>query len=96
MVEFLSQFESYIKKEIQDAISQHPIIKGLSDKQVPEPSSSRYMTRKHAADYIDYSVGTIDKWAREGKLHPIYPNGKKSVRYDKEELDQIMQTFKVK
>ncbi len=93
-MELLSAFESFLIKKIHECISEHPVIRSLQEPKPPEPQSRRYLTRKHAAEWLDYSVGTIDRFAREGKITPIYLAGNRSVRYDIEELDRLRGTIK--
>ncbi len=93
-MELFSAFESFLIKKINECISEHPAIRALQDLKPTEPTGTGYLTRKHAAEHLDYSVGTIDRLAREGKINPIYPFGNRSVRYDIEELDRLKRTFK--
>lgn len=44
----------------------------------------RYLTRKQAAQFLNVSVSSIDKWTASGKIRRIYIQG--SPRFDKMEL----------
>ncbi|NNF32819.1 MAG: helix-turn-helix domain-containing protein [Saprospiraceae bacterium] len=47
--------------------------------------TSRYLTRKQVAQYLNIGLSTVDYWARIGKLHKIRIDG--SVRFDKHQID---------
>lgn len=51
---------------------------------------SPWKTRTESAEYARVSVGTIDRWAREGDLTRHYPRGTRSVRFHRDELDRLM------
>lgn len=53
----------------------------------------RWLRRQTAADYLDITVSTLDRWADQGKItkHRLELDGIMSTRYDKLELDRLVQ-----
>lgn len=51
---------------------------------------SPWLTREEAAEYARVSVGTIDRWARDGKLPRHRVEGTRSVRFHTDDLDKLM------
>lgn len=51
---------------------------------------SPWKTRQEAAEYARVTVGSIDRWARNGDLTRYYPRGTRSVRFHRDELDSLM------
>lgn len=51
---------------------------------------STWLTRDEAAAYARVSVGTIDRWAREGQIVKYTVGCTRSVRYKTVDLDAMM------
>lgn len=51
---------------------------------------STWLTRDEAAEYARVSVGTIDRWAREGQITKYTVGRTRSVRYKTVEIDAMM------
>lgn len=80
----------FIDQRIKEYFIQNPIIQDHK----PVTLTDKYLTRAEAAQYAKYHVGTIDRFSREGKLTKLYPFGSRSVRYDREEIDRNILSFK--
>ena len=90
--EFKKELVSLIDQRIRKYLKNIPV-KPISMPKGENVDHSRYLTRKQTAYRIGYSVGSIDRFRREGKLHPVFPFGGSSIRYDREEIDRVMQTL---
>jgi excisionase family DNA binding protein len=51
---------------------------------------SPWKTRLEAAQYARVTVGTIDRWVRDGLLTRHTVSGTRSVRFHTDDLDKLM------
>ena len=81
-----------IREVLQEELS---ILKGdILESIQTSKETSRYLTRKQVAQYMNIGLSTVDYWSRLGKLTKIQIDG--SVRFDKVELDNFLTLKKEK
>ncbi len=51
---------------------------------------SPWLTREEAAAYARVTAGTVDRWARDGKITKYRVTGTRSVRFLRTEIDACM------
>lgn len=91
MEDFTTTLLQIIRREIDNILSNHPILNKLKDSEANQQViAPRYLTRKSAAIYLDTSLASIDRRASTGKLKKIYPFGDNTVRFDREEIDKAI------
>lgn len=55
------------------------------------PSTARWLTRTEAAERLRVKPGTVDAWAREGKLPRYFPGKtRRFARYRIEDVDAYL------
>ena len=54
----------------------------------------RYMTEQEAADFLNLSVKTLQKWRYQGS-GPVYHKFGKVVRYQQTELDEFANSSRI-
>lgn len=64
--------------------------KKIAEAATSATEAAGWMTRARAAGYMDVSLNTIDRWAREGKIRRYQVAGMRSVRFKREELDALV------
>lgn len=82
--EFESQLLSLIGEQVKVAVADA----------TKQEEGKRYLTAKEAAEYCGVDRQTIDSWVIEQGL-PKIKIGARLVRFDKSDLDQVMQGNKI-
>lgn len=49
-----------------------------------------YLTRHEAAELLKVSPATLDRYAREGLISRFHPEGKRTVRFDRDEVQRLL------
>jgi hypothetical protein len=55
----------------------------------PAPATPETLTRKQAAKIFGVHPGSLKRWEKSGKLHPIKVTAR-TLRYDRREIDAIL------